>query len=346
MKIREAITYDDVLLVPKYSAINSRSSVDLDAGLNRYTYRFPIIPANMKTVMSVEMANAIANVRGLAILHRFMPLDDQIKLWQENVNNHPHQLGMSIGVKDEDFNNVRDLIKLGVKVICIDIAHGDSEACVRMCKHIRGMASEPKSDLTIIAGNVATAESAMRLWEAGATTVKVGVGPGSLCSTRIETGNGVPQLTALMDVAKARKKYLKRCDVDLNRAMTIIADGGIKTAGDCVKALCFADMVMVGNLFAGTDEAPGETIIQDGISYKRYDGSSTHKSNHIEGVTALVKSKGSVKDIIQKLSEGIRSGCSYQGVNNLYDLKLHPKFVRVTNASLKESHPHNVLVIK
>jgi IMP dehydrogenase len=184
----------------------------------------------------------------------------------------------------------------------------------------------------------------MRLWRAGATAVKVGIGPGSLCSTRIETGNGVPQLTALIDVAAARDAYRHNRESSFD-SMHIIADGGIKSAGDCVKALCFADMVMAGNLFAGTDESPGEEIIhQSGAVYKSYEGSSTHKTNHVEGVKAMVKTKGPVRDVIRKLSEGIRSGCSYQGSISLYELRKEPEFIRVTNAGLHESHPHSVTI--
>lgn len=205
----------------------------------------------------------------------------------------------------------------------------------------------------IIAGNVATGAGARRLWEAGANVVKVGVGPGSLCTTRIETGNGVPQLTALMDVAKTQKELLELWrtkdnsqypDSKTNRQFPIISDGGIKSAGDIVKALCFADMVMVGNLFAGCEETPGQILNINGQTFKEYVGSSTHKTNHIEGVAAIVPAKGSYESILTKLLEGLRSGCSYQGAENLAELRDNPEFIRITNAGLKESHPHDVTI--
>ena len=230
-------------------------------------------------------------------------------------------------------------------MVCIDIAHGDSQQCVEMIQWLRNNHSE----LFIIAGNVATGSGAKRLWRAGANVVKVGVGPGSLCTTRIETGNGVPQLTALMDVAEAQRElmalYKTKDNPELaKRQFPFISDGGIKDAGDIVKALCFADMVMIGNMFAGCEEAPGHVINIDGRSYKEYVGSSTHKANHIEGVAAIVPYKGSVDKILLKLTEGLQSGCSYQGAHNLSALKDNPVFIRITGAGLKESHPHDVIV--
>lgn len=339
MKLKHALTYDDVLLVPKYSTVKSRGDVSLECGFYRDAYDFPVIPANMKTIMGPAMGKAIIDVGGLAILHRFMPFKDQLEMWRE-LPGEAHQAGMSIGIKESDRENARKMINVGVQVICIDVAHGDSEACVDMTKWLRDAAQGAEEPVMIIAGNVATGEGALRLWNAGANVVKVGIGPGSLCSTRIETGNGVPQLSALMDVYKARKKWVKYNQNNSMRPMGIIADGGIKSAGDCVKALCFADMVMSGNLFAGTDQTPGQQVYVDGKPHKSYAGSSTHKSNHVEGVTVSVPCAGPVGDVIRSLQEGISSGCSYQGVDNLYDLKKNPKFVLVTNAGLKESHPH------
>jgi IMP dehydrogenase len=232
-----------------------------------------------------------------------------------------------------------------------------------MCLYI----SNKYPQILLIAGNVATGSAAKRLWQVGADIVKVGVGPGSLCTTRIETGNGVPQLTALMDVYTAKKDLekelynktakktnniewlttdqLAQSNIIKIRKLMIMADGGIKSAGDIVKALCFADLVMIGNMFAGTEESPGTTIIRDGIAYKEYVGSSTHKTNHIEGVEAIVPYKGKFTDILTKILEGIKSGCSYQGVSSLLELREDPQFIRITNAGLKESNHHDVRVI-
>jgi IMP dehydrogenase len=401
--IREGLTFDDVLLTPKYSTVKSRSSVDLSVNwggvhCGGFHFKHPIIPANMKNVTGLEMAKTIVKSGGLAILHRFMPIQEQLDNVNEIIDEFSDRnIAVSVGVKKEDIDNIFNFLSCGVRIFCIDVAHGDSEQCLDMIRRIKDL----NNSAFVIAGNVASGEGAKRLWRAGADVVKVGVGPGSLCTTRIETGNGVPQLTALMDVAETQrllreeeesKQQIKPtvsekglrilgdiykqvdgsyfADSPLNsgvfnnsqsksisngykpipypddniRTFPFIADGGIKSAGDIVKALCFADMVMVGNLFAGSDEAPGGIEIINGNRYKQYAGSSTHKTNHIEGVTAIVPAKGPVQDILTKLIEGLRSGCSYQGAHNLTALKNNPAFTRITNAGLKESHPHDVIV--
>lgn len=359
MEIREGLTFDDVLLVPTYSDITSRSEVDLSVELPKnIKLNHPIIPANMRDITAFDMAEALYKSGGMAIIHRFMPFEDQcdllLKLVRDNVKNKSplENVGVSVGIKEEDRQNLTHFVNnIGVKIVCVDVAHGDSKLTVDMVEWI----STTFPEIQLIAGNVATANGAERLWRAGADVVKVGIGPGSLCTTRIETGNGVPQLTALMNVAARRnslaidREYLKNylsfpLKPGLNKPMGIIADGGIKNAGDCVKALCFADMVMVGNLFAGSIDTPTQPIIIDGKKYRSYVGSSTHKNTHVEGVRAVVPEKGYARDILNNLTDGISSGCSYQGARNLEDLKDQPEFVKITNAGLKESHPHDVIV--
>jgi IMP dehydrogenase len=347
MIIREGLTFDDVLLVPAYSEVPSRSKVDLSVKWGNLKFKHPIIPANMKTITGHDMAFEVCKSGGLAILHRFMPIEEQVAIADDMLDNFGDgHLGVSVGVKDQDANNLHKFLEVGVKIFCIDIAHGDSSHCVNMIKDIRNV----NDRAFIIAGNVATGSGARRLWEAGADVVKVGVGPGSLCTTRVETGNGVPQLTALIDVAKTQKELMelertKTYPNEKRRQFPFISDGGIKRAGDIVKALCFADMVMVGNVFAGCEETPGEIIKQpDGRTFKAYVGSSTHKTNHVEGVAALVPTKGKFEDILTKLLEGVVSGCSYQGAINLTELRDNPEFIRITNAGLIESHPHDVIV--
>ncbi len=350
MFIREGLTFDDVLLVPGYSDIVSRSHVDLSVTLPKgFVVSHPVIPANMKTITGYGMADFIYLSGGLAILHRFMPFDEQLEIaktlkgkeegrvWIEDLRAPLDHIGFSIGVKKEDIERADRLVDAGVRILCIDVAHGDSESCVEMCKQI----SSKHPDVLLIAGNIATDSGALRLWEAGADMVKVGVGPGSLCTTRIETGNGVPQLSALIDVSRAAEARRRQYP---DRHFGIIADGGIKSAGDIVKALCFADMVMAGNVFAGTNETPGRIRSMNGQMYKEYVGSSTHKTNHIEGVEALVPQKGPAEDVLTKLLEGVSSGCSYQGVHNLVELKENPQFIKITGAGLRESHPHDVIL--
>lgn len=347
LQIKESLSYDDVLLVPQYSDIESRSKIDISVKMGNSIFKHPIIPANMKTIMGEEMARVVINSGGLAILHRFMDEKDQLALCKKiilNYSNGGKHVAASIGVKAADKEMVVKFWECGIRIICIDIAHGDSKMCVEMTKWIR----ERYPEMFIIAGNVATGEGAKRLWLAGADAIKCGIGPGSLCSTRIETGNGVPQLSALMEVSEMKHKlenslqYLDpdKKEYELHGPIYIIADGGIKTAGDIVKALCFSDMIMAGNLFASCEETPGTIIIIGDQACKEYAGSSTHKTNHIEGVAAIVPVKGTYNSVLTTLLEGLRSGISYQGAHNLTELKDNPVLVRITNAGLKESHPH------
>jgi IMP dehydrogenase len=277
-----------------------------------------------------------------------MTLEEQLEIASDILDEFGNRnFAVSLGVKQNDLSNFHKFLEIGVRIFCIDIAHGDSDQCADMIKKMRHISK----DVLIIAGNVATSHGAYGLWTAGADVVKVGIGPGSLCTTRIETGNGVPQLTALMDVARAQKDMIrlwatkdKSAPDYVNKTFPIIADGGIKNAGDIVKALCFADMVMAGNIFAGCDETPGQIMSIDGRTFKEYVGSSTHKTNHIEGVAAIVATKGSFETILIKLLEGLKSGCSYQGAHNLAELRDNPEFIRISNAGLKESHPHDVIL--
>jgi IMP dehydrogenase len=297
--------------------------VDLGRGV---ILSLPIIPANMKTIQGPAMADLMIAMGGLALLHRFNTIEEQVALFLER-KEHALLVGASVGVTPKEYERAKALIAAGCRIICVDVAHGDHELALAMVRHLR-----VREDILIIAGNVATADGALRLAKAGADVIKVGVGPGSLCTTRIETGNGVPQLTAIAHVHDAREQS--------GASFRIIADGGIRNAGDIVKALCFSEAVMVGNLLAGTQEAPGELTMVDGRSMRRYEGSSTHKTNHVEGVVTLVPEKGSAKHLIDRLMEGVRSGCSYQGAHSIIDLQRDPVFVRISHAGLTESHPH------
>jgi len=345
--IKDSISFDDVLLVPKYSEIESRSSVDLSVKIKKqkedFVFSMPIVPANMKTVTGDNMAKYIAKRGALALLHRFMSVEDQLKIIKDIFNEnkaYANNVGFSVGVKPEDKDTIDLFVCNGAKIICLDIAHAHSSAAIKMCQYV----SETYKDVLLIAGNVATGVAAEELWMAGADVVKVGVGSGSICTTRIETGNGVPQLSAIMDVAAAKAKVegvLKG-----SRNIYFMSDGGIKIPADICKALCFADMVMAGNIFAGTDEAPGDIIDIDGHSYKSYVGSSTHKDSRKEGVEALVPYKGPTEKILTRFLEGLQSCCSYQGVSSVCDLKINPEFVKITNSGLIESHPHDVRLKK
>lgn len=260
----------------------------------------------------------------------------------------------AVGVTSDTFERAAALLDAGADALVIDTAHGHSAGVLRKIKEIR----EHFPDATLIAGNVATAEATRALYEAGVDVVKVGIGPGSICTTRIIAGVGVPQLTAVYDAAGVAREYGK----------TIIADGGIKYSGDIVKALAAGGYaVMLGSMLAGTDEAPGETIIYEGRRFKTYRGmgslgamDSTHGSadryfqsgvneaNKLvpEGIEGRVAYKGSVADIVYQMDGGLRSGMGYVGAPDLKSLRENAQFVQITGAGLRESHPHDVQITK
>jgi IMP dehydrogenase len=347
MNIVEGLCYDDVLLVPKFSEIETRSDVDLSVSLGKgINLKIPVVSSNMVDVTGKDMAVAISDLGGMALLHRFQEYKEIPKLFSGIIHQsqwRANYIGCSVGVQEKDKELVRECVKQGCKIICVDVAHGHAKRCLEMTQWIH----DTFPNVLLITGNVATAEGAESLYRAGADVIKVGVGSGSICSTRIETGNGVPQLTAIDDVYSNSLDYeddLYGNPSKSKRKYKIIADGGIRRAGDAVKALCFSDLVMLGNVIAGTNEAPGENFFFNNQNYKRYAGSSTHKTKHIEGVAGLVPSKGPVKNVLDGFMDGIKSGLSYQGVNNLTDMKKNPRFVKITNAGLIESHPHDIVM--
>jgi IMP dehydrogenase len=277
-------------------------------------------------------------LKSLSLLHRFLPINDQIGIIKnisslENIFNYA---GVSVGIKPEDRTNVKAFILLGVRIVCIDIAHLDSILGTQMIEHIH----KNYPDILLIAGNVATGSAAVRAWRAGADIVKVGIGASGICSTRLEAGIGVGQLSALMDVYEAKTKLQN----EIGRELFFISDGGHRKSSDCVKSLCFANLVMLGGMFSGTDESEGIIINTGAEIYKSYSGSSTHKSHRVEGVKGIVKSKGPIDNILKSLSEGLQSGCSYQNCRNLDELKEDPEFIRVTHSGLAESKIYGVVI--
>lgn len=332
--IREGLSFDDVLLVPQHSQLESRDRVEVGVNLAGASFNHPIVPANMASVATFKLLQEQVKSGGLAVMHRFQPIAEQINTF--NLLGTEELVAASIGVKKEDERSFRMLLNAGVWIFVVDVAHGDSSLAVEMVAWIKAIGGRRTH---VIAGNVATRQGAKRLYDVGADAVKVGVGPGSLCTTRIETGCGVPQLTALMDVAELRNEHYP--------TRGIIADGGIKNAGDCVKALCFADMVMAGRMFAGCDEIgePDYRVVGEG-AYRFYRGSSTHKTRHVEGVVARVPASGSYSKVLSKLMDGIRSGCSYQGAQTVKNLQDHPEFIKITAAGLRESYPHDVQIVE
>lgn len=332
-----ALTFDDVLLVPQYSDIASRKDVDISTTTWGAKFPIPICSANMDTITEVAMANEMFRLGGVGFLHRYASGETVLE-WIKKIHEAKGVAIPSIGVKDEDFAWALRYADEGVLAINIDIAHGDSKHMVDMIEKLT------REGIEVIAGNVATYEGALRLADAGASVIKVGIGPGSLCTTRIVTGHGIPQLSAIEDCARVGKH------------ISIIADGGIRNAGDCVKALAFgANMVMVGSLFAGTIETPGKAVqLQNeaGRYYwaKEYRGMASREAREAvskldasytpEGESTYVKNKGPVEPIIQQLVGGIRSGLSYSGVHNLKELQQYAQYITITGNGMAESKPH------
>jgi IMP dehydrogenase len=293
----------------------------------------------MKTIINYKVIEEMYKAGGLSILHRFMPLEEQLNILDSlklQFADFADYVGISVGVKNEDYQNVKTLYDFGIRIFCLDVAHADSLNGIEMVKFI----SETYPDVFLIAGNVATGGGAFRLFANGADAVKIGIGNGATCLTRVNTACGVPQLSALLDV------YQMKNDNPIFNNRFVIADGGCSKVGDLVKSLCLADMVMTGNMFSSSVDCPGEEIQIDGKRYKSYVGSSTHRKEHIEGVEALTEVKPSISEILNTMHEGISSACSYTGSHNLIELKQNAVFIKITHAGQIESGAHDVKVIK
>lgn len=339
--VESGLTYDDVMLKPRKNKKGSRfgPSVSTDTQLTpRIPLDIPIVTANMDTITEHEMANTMQRMGGLGIIHRFMTKEHQA-----------HHLGLChhprvacIGVSQLSRERLKHILLMVDKIdaVLIDIAHGHCNEMLDQVKWCR----DNHEDIDIIAGNIATAKAAEDLIAAGADCLKVGVGPGSLCTTRINTGNGVPQITAIDHVCEVTDQY---------DDVTVIADGGIRHSGDMIKALAVgADAVMIGGLLAGTTETPGETFTElDGTKYKIYRGMASRDAQRswkgtvtsVEGESKRVKAKGTVRDVITDLVSNLRSGMTYQDASNLRELVLNAEFVRQTSAGALEARAHGLL---
>lgn len=331
-----SLSFDDVILVPQYSDIRSRSEIDMSVKLtDDLVLTLPIISSPMNTVTETNMANAIHRLGGLGVLHRYNTIEYQSKLL--SYVEVQEKRAAAIGVTGDYQERLTTLVTQGLRIVCLDIAHGDH---ILMEEAIRWVKST-FPQLYIIAGNVATAAGFERLSRAGANAIRVSIGSGSICTTRIQTGHGRPTLEAIIQIAKYKE--------ETGDTALIVADGGIKNAGDIVKCLAAgADLVMLGSLLAGTYESPGRVVKTAQGSFKRYAGMASKEAqlkgrghyNSIEGIATMVKFKGNVAFTIADLQKNIASGMSYSGARTIKELQELAIFQIQSMASHIEGMPH------
>lgn len=328
-------SFDDVLLVPKKSTISSRSEIDISADMPNAKFTLPIISAPMDTVTSSDMATAMNEAGGFGVIHRYNSISEQCKLVQSALEFGATKVAAAVGVGEDLIPRAESLVSAGVFSLCIDVAHGHHSNVEAAIKNIKSAFGE---GVDVIAGNVATVEAALDLEDWGADAIRIGVGGGSICSTRIQTGHGIPTLHSVLICAKSLKRA------------RLIADGGIKNAGDIVKALAAgADFVMLGSILAGTVESPGQVFTNvEGERYKAYRGMASReaqmdwrgRTSSLEGISTTIPFKGPVDNILQDLSQNIRSGLSYSGARNIKELRSMATFIRQTQSGQKESSTH------
>ena len=345
--IKESLTFDDVLLLPKYSDVLP-SETDISLSLtSKIKLRVPFLSSAMDTVTESRMAIAIAEAGGIGIIHRNLNIKEQTK---EIIKVKKKKLfvGAAVGSNKEDIDRAKSLIANGCDLIVIDTAHGHSKKVLKILSKLKKL----ENSIPFCVGNIATAEAAKKLYNSGADIIKIGIGPGSICTTRMVAGIGVPQISAILEVKNALKK----------KKVKIISDGGIKFSGDIAKALAAgADAIMMGSIFAGTDESPGKKFKFKGKLYKQYRGMGSigamssgsanryfqknfkDKSKFVpEGVEGRVEYKGSVSKIIYQLKGGLRSSMGYIGAKNLNQISKNAKFTKITKAGFYESMVHSV----
>jgi len=400
--MKTALSFDDVLLVPRMSEIESRKDVDLSSVLKYtdydesldlltgYEFSLPIISSPMDTVTGRDMMRAMHHAGGLGVGHRYCSIEEQVEMvrptisypfkkkeekpdpkmtakellagkgypfapqWDkvymdphhsprpsrdddylQDVKSFSHTAAAAIGVTGDFLERAQELVKAECKILCIDVAHGHH---ISVKKALKKLKKQFGDDVVLIAGNVATARAFEHLSDWGADAIRVGIGGGSICSTRIQTGHGVPTLQSIMDCAESEGDA------------KIIADGGIRNAGDIVKCLAAgADFAMLGSLLAGTDQTPGQVFTSaEGNKYKVYRGMASAeaqidwrgKAKSLEGVSTTIPWKGSVKRILKDLEQNIRSGLSYSGAASIDDLYNSAKFIKQTQAGMRESFTH------
>lgn len=332
--MQTGLSYDDVLLVPQYSEIKSRHKVDITSALDdSIELSTPVVAAPMDTVSGVDMCIALHKQGGIAVLHRYNTIEEQLEMYLK-IQEAGAQCGFAIGATGDYMDRLSALTHAGAELVCLDVAHGHHANVKQAIETIR---SAYKKNVHIMAGNVATPKAFEDLSEWGADSIRVGVGGGATCSTRIVTGHGMPNFSAVMACAHS------------SGTAKIVADGGIKNSGDMVKAFAAgADVVMLGTALAGTAEAPGEIVNSKGRSYKKIRGMASKEAQNAwrgkvsvaEGVSHQVPYKGELAKVLQELTNGLKSGLSYSGCTSLSELHNKAEFVMQTSLGARESRPH------
>lgn len=334
--MRETICFDDVLLLPQYSDIESRKDINLESCIQDLKLQTPVISSPMDTVTEDSMAVAMDKLGGLGVVHRYNSVTEQSKLVHESHARGAKNVAAAVGVSGDYLERAKAAVMAGANVLCVDIAHGHHSLMKNALKNLRSLFPQ---GVYVIAGNVATLEAFNDLSDWGAHAVRVGIGGGSICSTRIKTGHGMPTLQSVIDCAVS------------DRDAALIADGGIKTSGDVTKAIAAgADFVMLGSMISGTEETPVERVWspEKAAWVYPYRGMASveaqidwrgHTSS-IEGVASSVVAKGSVTAVIEDITKGLRSGMSYSGARSITEFQAKSKFVIQTGSSQVESSTH------
>ena len=347
--MNECLTFDDVQIIPGYSEILSRKQCNTKTQFTRnYSLDIPLVAAPMASICGGEMAREMLDLGGVGIIHRFNTIEEQVRevmiplrgaLDVENYS--PPLVAAAIGCKGVDFERGKELVRNGVSVLVIDVAHGHHISTKHMLGALIGWRTfNQQYKFDIIAGNIATADAARDLNEWGADAIRVGIGGGSVCETRIRTGVGIPQISCLQEIVDASDVPILSC-------------GGIRSPGDVAKAIAAgADTVMLGSMISGTDETPGDMMLSGHYGQRQkmkiYHGSASDVQKiltdsdlaNIEGTAAMVAAKGPVEGIVNEVLEGLRSAMSYVGCDNLSDFYMKSEFVKVTTNGLKEATPH------
>ena len=349
--IKDSLTFDDVTLIPQYSSVLPSETITYTKLAHNLDLQIPLMSSAMDTVTESKMAIALSKSGGIGIIHRNLSIERQVQEVKK-VKKNNFLVGAAIGVNSKDIERADELSKAKVDMIIIDTAHGHTQKVLFMIKKIK----KKLKKCVLCAGNIATGKAAKFLADSGVDIVKVGIGPGSICTTRLVTGIGVPQLSAVLQVKKALKNYKTR----------IISDGGIKFSGDIAKAIAAgADAVMIGSLFSGTTESPGKIFKQKGKLFKNFRGMGSvgamsigsadryyqkkikNVSKYVpEGVEGIVKFKGPVNKIIYNLIGGLKSSMGYLGAKTIKDLQKKGEFVKITKAGFYESMVHNIDHVK